>query len=318
LSYSMEQNNHLIWVQLQGTRPVEIDISGMRNVNSLISNLKNLFALQTPEHLLLLEREGIALPADMELKDLSSSFMEPLVLATFKIHNSWSGKDIAYLHVPVKPMILLLLFLAWRLDAVILVAITYQWYLIHYSWSGKDNGYLQVPVKPIILLLLFLAWSPDAVMLASITFQGYLPESLDLNLLALAILCSANLLGFVAVLLNNALLLSFFIWGRFVLFIPELILDMEFLMHPVSKNRWNYILGYLWLLGCDLFVLAAVLIFKYLIYLACFYCIQKFYGSLKLPQHDDNEQEYLLHGENEQENLYQQYENEQELVLSLP
>lgn len=145
----MEQKNQLIWVKIQDTRPIEIDIAGMRNVNSLISILKTRFELHTPDHLLLLTRAGIEIPSDMEVANLSSSFNEPLVLLQarglplfipyiqgqeeaitfeeqFKIFTSppligWFSKDTdnEYIKIPVKPFSLLLLFLGC-IDACLL------------------------------------------------------------------------------------------------------------------------------------------------------------------------------------------------------
>ena len=126
-------------MKIQDTRPIEIDVSGIRNVNSLISILKNRFELQTPEHLLLLTKAGIEIPADMEIGNLSSSFNEPLVLCGLPLFiPDIQGQE----EVPI----------AFEEQFKFLKTPPFMgWFS-----KGTDNEYLKVPVKPIILLLLFL------------------------------------------------------------------------------------------------------------------------------------------------------------------
>jgi hypothetical protein len=79
----MEQQKYQ-WIKIGNARPIELDITGMRNVNSFISILKTRFELETPEHLLVLKRAGQEIPADIEVTKLVSTFNEPLILVSPK------------------------------------------------------------------------------------------------------------------------------------------------------------------------------------------------------------------------------------------
>jgi hypothetical protein len=136
------EKNYLIWVKIQDTRPIEIDVSGIRNVNSLISILKNRYELQTPEHLLLITKVGKEIPADMEVGNLSSSFNEPLVL------------------VQASGLPLFIPYIQGQEEVPISFEEQFKFFetppFMGWFSKGTDNEYLKVPVKPIILLFLFL------------------------------------------------------------------------------------------------------------------------------------------------------------------
>ena len=144
--FKMEQKNQSVWVNIQDTRPVEMDITGIKNVNSLISILKTRFQLITPEHLLLLTRAGMEIPSDIEVRNLSSSFNEPLVLVAI------SAFDPQQLSKPLfVPNI--------QRQEEALIAFEEQFNFFKtppFLGKGTNNEYCIVPIKTFVLILLFV------------------------------------------------------------------------------------------------------------------------------------------------------------------
>lgn len=135
-----------LWIKVENTRPVELETTQIRNVNSLIHFLKNRFELSTPEHLLILKLAGNEIPSDAAVETLVSSFKDPLELISIDTTQQPSAPR----YRPMNPN-----------QASLPIEENQFQFLESPPFLGNvgqaaNREYFKIPVKPFILVILLL------------------------------------------------------------------------------------------------------------------------------------------------------------------
>ena len=133
-----------VWVKIEGSRAVEVEVTEIRNINALIQFLKIKFEVSSPEHLLVINQHGMEIPADSLVSNAVSTFKQPLELLALDRNSSDVPRytSLGESSTTTSP----------RNEFEFMQTPPFFGNL----HEAANRDYFKIPVKPLILIILFL------------------------------------------------------------------------------------------------------------------------------------------------------------------